>query len=106
MEYQSHNAYATLSRRNSNQVATSYARRQLTDIKERTLVEYINKLSDQGLPPTPQIVKSLAEEIASVMLGKNWVARFCERHQDRVLSAYLDHKRKLADNPSTFSALL
>jgi AraC-like DNA-binding protein len=43
----------------SNQDATSYARRQLTDVQEKTLIEYINKLSNRGLPPTPQIVKNL-----------------------------------------------
>ena len=36
-----------------NQDATSYARRQLTDILEKTLIQYINKLSNQGLPSTP-----------------------------------------------------
>jgi hypothetical protein len=101
---------STLSRRHrgetgSNQDATSYARRQLTDVQEKTLIQYINKLSDRGLPPTPQIVKNLAQEIAGVALGKNWVSRFCERHQNELLSVYLrtiDHKRKLADNSAHF----
>lgn len=89
----------------SNQEANSYARRQLTDVQEKTLIGYINKLSDRGLPPTPQIVKNLAEEIAHVTIGKNWVSRFCERHRDQLLSVYLrtiDHKRKLADNSYHF----
>ena len=64
----------------SNQEANSYARRQLTDIQEKTLIQYINKLSDRGLPPTPQIVKNFVEEIADEALRKNWVSRFCERH--------------------------
>jgi flagellar biosynthesis GTPase FlhF len=37
----------------SNQEANSYARQQLTDVQENILIEYINKLSNQGLPPTP-----------------------------------------------------
>jgi Tc5 transposase DNA-binding domain len=89
----------------SNQDANSYSRQQLTDIQESTLIEYINKLSNRGLPPTPQIVKNLAEEIAGVTLGPNWVSRFCKRHQDQLTSVYLrtiDHKRKLADNSSHF----
>jgi hypothetical protein len=66
----------TLARRHrgetvSNQEATSYARRQLTDTQEKTLIKYINKLSNRGLPLTPQIVRNLAEEIAGVSLGKN-----------------------------------
>jgi hypothetical protein len=32
--------------RGSNQEATSNARRQLTDVQEKTLIRYINKLSD------------------------------------------------------------
>ena len=64
----------------SNQEANSYARRQLTDTQEKTLIQYINKLSNRGLPPTPQIVKNLAEEIADTKLGPNWVSRFCIQH--------------------------
>jgi hypothetical protein len=37
----------------SNQKANSYARQQLTDVQENTLLRYINKLSNQGLPLTP-----------------------------------------------------
>jgi hypothetical protein len=37
----------------SRQEATSYTRKKLTDAQEETLIKYINKLSDQGLPPTP-----------------------------------------------------
>jgi hypothetical protein len=88
-----------------NQEANSYGRQRLTDVQEQTLVRYINKLSDRGLPPTPQIVTNLAEEIAHVTLGKNWVARFCDRHRDQLTSVYLrtiDHKRKLADNSYHF----
>lgn len=71
-----------------NQDATSYARRQLTDIQEQTLIKHINNLSDRALPPTPQIVKNVAEEIAGVQLGPNWVSRFCKRHQDQLASGY------------------
>src|ERR1700733_7255894 len=39
----------------SNQDVTSYARRQLTNVQEKTLIQYINKLSNRGLPLTPQI---------------------------------------------------
>jgi hypothetical protein len=89
----------------SNQEATSYARRQLTDTQEKTLIQYINKLSNRGIPPTPQIVKNLAVEIAGIKLGKNWVSRFCKRHQKDLKSVYLrtiDHKRKVADNSAYF----
>jgi hypothetical protein len=101
---------STLSKRHRGktgtiQEANSYARQRLTNTQEKTLIEYINKLSDRGLPPTPQIVKNLAEEIAGVTLGKNWVSRFCDKYQSKITSIYLrtiDHKRKLADNSSHF----
>ena len=64
----------------SNQEATSYARRQLTDTQEKTLIQYINKLSNRGIPPTPQIVKNLAVEITGITLRKNWVSRFYKQH--------------------------
>src|SRR5450432_3366504 len=77
--------HSTLSRRHRgetgpNQDATSYARRQLTDAQEKALIRHINKLSNRGIPPTPQIVKNIAEEIVCVTLGPNWVSRFYRRH--------------------------
>jgi hypothetical protein len=54
-----------------NRDAISYAHKQLTDVQEEILIRHINKLSGRGLPPTPQIVKNIAEEIARVTLGKN-----------------------------------
>jgi hypothetical protein len=88
-----------------NREATSYSRKQLTDTQEETLIAYVNKLNDRGFPPTPQILKNIAESIAHTTLGRNWVARFCERHRTRLASVYLrtiDHKRKIADNSQHF----
>jgi AraC-like DNA-binding protein len=95
-------ARETLSKRfrgttGSNQDATSYSRKRLTDIQEETLIAYINKSNDRGFPPTPQILKNIAESIAHTPLGPNWVARFCKRYRTRLASVYLrtiDHKRK------------
>ena len=58
-------ARETLSKRfrgktGSNQEATSYSRKQLTDAQEETLITYVNKLNDRGFPPTPQILKNIA----------------------------------------------
>src|SRR6201991_200525 len=85
--------------------ANSYVRQQLTQTQEEALIEYVNKLNDRGFPPTPQILKNIAESIAHTTLGRNWVARFCKRHRTRLTSVYLrtiDHKRKLADNSQHF----
>jgi Tc5 transposase DNA-binding domain len=103
-------ARETLSKRfrgetTSRQEATSQTRKNLTDVQEETLITYINKLSDRGLPPTPQIVKNLAEEIVHKEVGPNWVSRFIRRHHDQLKSVYLrtiDHKRKIADNAHHF----
>ena len=103
-------ARETLSKRfrgktGSNRDATSYDRKQLTDTQEETLIAYINKLNDRGFPPTPQILKNIAESIAHTTLGKNWTARFCQRYRTRLASVYLrtiDHKRKIADNSNHF----
>src|SRR5258708_1749969 len=89
----------------SNQEANSYARRQLTETQEKTLIQYINKLSNRGLPLTPQIVKNLAEEITHIKLSPTWVSRFCKRYQKDLKSVYLrtiDHKRKVVDNSAYF----
>ena len=50
--------HVTLTRRHqgktaSRQEANSNARQRLTDTQEKTLIRYINKLSDRGFPPTP-----------------------------------------------------
>jgi Tc5 transposase DNA-binding domain len=83
----------------------SYVRQQLTTSQEEALIIYVNKLNDRGFPPTPQILKNIAESIAHVNLGRNWVARFCKRYRTRLASVYLrtiDHKRKIADNSQHF----
>ena len=89
----------------TNEDANSYVRQKLTATQEETLIAYVNKLNDRGFPPTPQILKNIAESIAHTTLGQNWVARFCKRHRTRLASVYLrtiDHKRKIADNSQHF----
>ena len=53
---------STLSRRyrgvtGTRQDAISYSSRALTDTQENVLVQYINKLSARGLPPTLRLLK-------------------------------------------------
>jgi hypothetical protein len=103
-------ARETLSKRfrgetGTREEANSSSRQKLTAIQEKTLVAHINKLSERGLPPTPQIVRNLAKELAKTEFGKNWVTRFCKRNASRLSSVYLrtiDHKRKIADNSHHF----
>lgn len=85
--------------------ANSDSRQRLTKTQEECLIEYINKSSDRGFPPTPQILKNIAQSIAKSKLGKNWISRFCNRNRERVKSIYLrniNHSRKIADNSEYF----
>ena len=85
--------------------ANSYVQQRLTQTQEESLITYVNKLNDRGFPPTPQILKNIAESIAYTTLGPNWVARFCKRHHTRLVSLYLriiDYKRKIVDNSRYF----
>ena len=78
-----------------------YSKRHLTDAQEEVLLRQINILADRGMPPTPQILRNIVEESIKDEIGVHWVARFCERHQDRIKSVYLramDKNRQLADN--------
>jgi hypothetical protein len=68
----------------SIRVANSEVRQALTSEEEEVLIGHVNKLTDRGIPPTPQILKNIAEEIAKVALGRNWTTRFCKRHWGRL----------------------
>lgn len=43
--------------------AIANTRLKLSTAQEKTLMTYINKLSDRGLPPTPSIMRNIAEEL-------------------------------------------
>jgi hypothetical protein len=77
----------------------------LTIEQEEALIQHINNLSDRGLPPTPQFLTNLVLEIVKKQPGKNWVATFCKRHQNKIRSLYLraiDQTRRVADNSAYF----
>jgi hypothetical protein len=68
-------------------------------------MNYINELSEAGIPPTPSMVWVFVFEISRQWPGEHWVARFVEYHKTVLKSAYLygfDLKRKRADNYSMF----
>ena len=73
----------------------------LSKQQQKDLVAYINKLTDQGLPPTNAMVRNFAHDICKKWPGKNWVYRFVDSHKDELKSGYLqgaDLSRKKADN--------
>ena len=51
--------------------ATSTHHQRLNDVQEDTLLGHIDALTDRHIPPTPQIIKNLAEEIIGKPIGKN-----------------------------------
>ena len=51
-------------------------------------------MTDRNMPPTTQIVKNLAEEIAQKEVGKNWTAGFVKRHKKKLKSVYLQRIEK------------
>ena len=57
----------------SKKEADSFWRQCLTDEQKDVLIQRINDLTDQGMPPTSQIIKNLAEEIKGARIRKNWV---------------------------------
>jgi len=69
--------------------AVSMHRQCLTNSQGRALVLLINRLTDRRMPPTTAIVKNLVEEIRGCAVGKNWTARFVERHKHKLKSLYL-----------------
>jgi hypothetical protein len=101
---------STLSRRYnektvSREEAISIYCKQLTTTQELLLIEWINRLSDRGFPPTPQMVRNEVECILKRQIGKNWVTRFCERYSDTITSKYLkgiDKARHVAENKAYF----
>ena len=89
----------------SNAEAHSRDQKLLTNAQESVLLEYIRKLSDRGLHPTPQILKNLVVELVKKPVGKCWVHRFLERYKNQLTSIYLrniDQSRHVADNSRYF----
>ena len=68
--------------------------------QEKSLVQYINKLTETGIPPTVSIVLNFVHNIVGKRPGKGWSHRFCKRWTDTLDSRYLttyDNARHKAD---------
>ncbi len=73
----------------SRREAHSTYHQNLTIEEEEQLIITINHLTARGLPPTSQMVRNLAEEMISRVVGKNWTGQFVKRYQNRLESIYL-----------------
>ena len=102
--------HSTLLRRfkgqtSSAEEARSRSTQLLTNAQEEVIIEYLNKLSDRGFHPSPQILENLVVEMVGHPIGGRWVERFCKRHGNVLKSIYLrgmDRVRIIADNSRHF----
>ena len=95
----------TLARRAQGKIDPRYIYRDhvslLSAQQQLTLVNEINRLTDQGLPPTCAMVRNFAEDVVKKRPGKNWAYEFVKRHQKVLKSSFpvaADLSRKKADN--------
>ena len=101
---------STLSRRHRGLTGSCAAKvessRILSNAQEAELIRYIDELCSRALPPTRQMVRNFASEIAKKDAGKNWVDRFLKRHHHELLSHYtngIDRNRFKADSAFKYS---
>lgn len=73
--------------------------------QEKYLVKYIEKLCKEGLPPTKDMIRNFAAEIAKKEIGKNWPDRFVERQKLELVSRWtmaMDQARHKADSAKKY----
>ncbi|KAF2233433.1 hypothetical protein EV356DRAFT_560004 [Viridothelium virens] len=99
---------STLSRRHrgltrDRAVAQADSNANLTTQEQRVLINYINKLTYQGIPPTPGMVRVFCENITGIYPGKNWVSCFVFLHSLELSSDFISAinlKQIRAENPT------
>jgi hypothetical protein len=79
----------------------------LSPQQDRHLVELLNRLTRDGIPPTPKTVRQLARDLCGKLPSRNWPHRWLERHGKEIDSGYMkgfDLERKKADSFWQYSA--
>lgn len=81
---------STLTRRHQG-VTQPYAakatkQQKLNPQQEQELVEYIEGLSRQRIPPTREMVRNFASAVATKPVSKSWVTRFINKHNIHLIS--------------------
>ncbi len=77
------------------------SQRLLSPQQDQKLLDIVNRLTIDGLPPTAGTVRRLAKDLCGSLPGKNWPARWVQAHGDTLNSGYLkgfDLARKKADS--------
>ena len=60
----------------SHEDATFQHKTLLSKQQNKDLLDYVNKLTVRGCPPTPAMVRNFAFDICKTWPGKNWVAKW------------------------------
>ena len=96
---------STLSRKHRGETRSrkevSTSQRNLQPHEEAELVQYIDELTKQHLPPTREMVQNFASDIAGHRVSETWVSRFLHRHDDELTSQFttsMDRQRHVADS--------
>src|SRR5882757_6353258 len=95
----------TLARRYKGLTASTAVKKELQSFlnheQQRALINEINRLSAIGTPPTVNMVRIFASNIAGKQPRIHWASRFCKQHHQEIASIYLkgfDISRKRADS--------
>jgi transposase-like protein len=102
----------TLRRRHKGQQVSRHraafeSKSLLTIAQEQVLISHIKRLTERGIPPTPQMVRNFAAEIGKERPGKSWAYEFVKRHEKVLDSRYLkgfDLNRMHADRLESYQA--
>jgi hypothetical protein len=83
---------STLGRRIRGQTrpieAKATSQEKLNPQQGMELVEYIGDLTKRGLPPTREMIRNFASEIAQGRLSESWVTRFIKRSHDSLITKW------------------
>lgn len=64
-------------------------------------MKYITRLTEQGLPPTREMIRCFATTIYKGQVGEGWVTRFLNRNHDSLTTKWtsgMDRNRHEADS--------
>ena len=96
---------STLSRRARGLIMSREKYREnwslLTNQQSKTLILYINRLYNRGIPSTPAMTRHFAKDITTIYPGKSWILRWIKANSNKLSSDFLasiDLSRHKADN--------
>jgi hypothetical protein len=102
-------SYSTLSRRHKGvqgSITTKAVNQQkLHPTQEAELILYLKDLTKRGLPPTREMTRNFASQIAKKEVGEGWVTRFLARNNNHLISQWtvgMDAVRHHADSESKY----